>query len=618
MPNEVFNNSGSALAEEVDLFTQDDRSSEETSLRYPYAVPTKFRPEDLFRLRGDERNIETLSLEELIQFSVPNVYLTPEDKDPYIANACVEVLKGRYLYDAETGREYFWSLRLARWVYEPKCTLRLLALLLHPRFSASGNQVKPPLIRPIAHITKKSDKDAAREAALGSGIAVLHKDYGLAFAKEPSRPFPLVFTSERMMSVRALENVAKLVQLNPKLKCSSKDFDKCYEILPTPTEYILLDSDELTRVEPHPKYRFTRTTAVAPSMGQVCGTPAEKVMAQIFPDVEQRQAFQRALGAALRNYPGRKNVYVCYGSGSNGKSAMARLVSTALGELCGTFSKGVMQPRGATEHATIYTMAGEVNVAFTMEPDRLRAWDTEVIKQLSGGDPMTARKMYQDEYTFIPSATMFVLANNLPTIRDSDAAFYNRVKVFHMSAHFAESQEEMREGSVLADPNLIRQIEEDPSDLLSWILEGLQDYKRRGGFDFPLSVRASSMYARESGSVFTAFAHEVFNTTDEADEIPIDVAFKMWEEYRARTSSNPRLAPNAAKYMRPLADELGITVEERINGKTPAKFLGIVPSDEGRDIIRALYAPGLGSSSTMNRSTKDWLKHWVEAHPTSE
>ena len=213
---------------------------------------------------------------------------------------------------------------------------------------------------------------------------------------------------------------------------------------------------------------------------------------------------------------------------------------------------------------------------------------------------------------------MFVLANNLPTIRDSDAAFYNRVKVFHMSAHFAESQEEMREGSVLADPNLIRQIEEDPSDLLSWILEGLQDYKRRGGFDFPLSVRASSMYARESGSVFTAFAHEVFNTTDEADEIPIDVAFKMWEEYRARTSSNPRLAPNAAKYMRPLADELGITIEERINGKTPAKFLGIVPSDEGRDIIRALYAPGLGSSSTMNRSTKDWLKHWGEAHPTSE
>jgi putative DNA primase/helicase len=54
-------------------------------------------------------------------------------------------------------------------------------------------------------------------------------------------------------------------------------------------------------------------------------------------------------------------------------------------------------------------------------------WDEPKLKSLTGGDPITARFMRQDFFTYEPQFTLWVAGNHKPSFRGVDEAIRRRV-----------------------------------------------------------------------------------------------------------------------------------------------------------------------------------------------
>lgn len=55
-----------------------------------------------------------------------------------------------------------------------------------------------------------------------------------------------------------------------------------------------------------------------------------------------------------------------------------------------------------------------------------KTWDESTIKDLTGGDVLTARYMRGDFFDFGPQLTLFIVGNNMPSFRGIDEAIRAR------------------------------------------------------------------------------------------------------------------------------------------------------------------------------------------------
>jgi putative DNA primase/helicase len=78
-------------------------------------------------------------------------------------------------------------------------------------------------------------------------------------------------------------------------------------------------------------------------------------------------------------------------------------------------------------HPTELAMLRGARFVTAQELAKGRAWDEPKVKSLTGGDPITARFMRQDNFTFQPQFTMWVAGNHKPNFKSTDEAIRRRV-----------------------------------------------------------------------------------------------------------------------------------------------------------------------------------------------
>jgi putative DNA primase/helicase len=63
------------------------------------------------------------------------------------------------------------------------------------------------------------------------------------------------------------------------------------------------------------------------------------------------------------------------------------------------------------------------------ETEEGRAWAEARIEQMTGGDPITARFMRQDNFTFKPNFKLTIIGNHKPQLRNVDDAARRRFNI---------------------------------------------------------------------------------------------------------------------------------------------------------------------------------------------
>jgi len=212
------------------------------------------------------------------------------------------------------------------------------------------------------------------------------------------------------------------------------------------------------------------------------------------------EAFLRRLAGLSAIGAVREHVLaILWGAGANGKTTFANALRFALGDYAhaGTVELllGRHRPGAATPDVADLRGRRLVTVAETREDGRLAA---ERVKALTGGDPITARHLYAQPFTFEPSHTTWLLTNHRPRVDDDGDAIWRRLLLVPFTVRIPEHEQE---------PELGARLELEADGILGWIVQGAREYLA-DGLSPPDSVRVATAEYRSAEDAFGTWLDE--------------------------------------------------------------------------------------------------------------
>lgn len=195
-------------------------------------------------------------------------------------------------------------------------------------------------------------------------------------------------------------------------------------------------------------------------------------------DKDKASYIQRALGYSLLGIANEECMFILHGKTTrNGKSTLLNTIETMLGDYSKVAPVAMIcrDSRNKDVEAASPTMVGLKGKRFvTMaESNEYGKLDEEMIKQLTGGEEISARGLYQGAITFTPQFTIWLSCNDLPAVTDKSIFASERVRVIEFNRHFAQNEQ---------DKNLktLFETQEARSGIFMWLIRGYKQYLRYG------------------------------------------------------------------------------------------------------------------------------------------
>ncbi|WP_166805615.1 phage/plasmid primase, P4 family [Cryobacterium ruanii] len=178
---------------------------------------------------------------------------------------------------------------------------------------------------------------------------------------------------------------------------------------------------------------------------------------------------QRAFGSALFGEVRSEFAIFCTGSGRNGKGALLAALSFAMSnDYVATLNANILL--GETSDEAMAELNGK-RLAVLQETKPGQSIDTAALKRIASGDPISARKLFQDRFTFKPSHTTVFATNHLPTISEQDRGTWRRIKPVPFNNQVADDAEDAALGGML-------QLE--AAGILAWLVRGAMSFREDG------------------------------------------------------------------------------------------------------------------------------------------
>ncbi len=221
-------------------------------------------------------------------------------------------------------------------------------------------------------------------------------------------------------------------------------------------------------------------------------------------NAELRGFLQRMAGYILTGETIEKALFFVHGPGDTGKTTFVRSLEAMLGDYAAAanFSTFVRKRSDGGVPTDIARLAGSRLVSVSEVDDGAR-WAEGIVKQITGGDTVTARYLYRDFFEFVPKLKLLFVANVRPRADATDDALWLRmVQIPFLRVIAKDAQTDLRE--VLAHDADAR------SAILAWAVEGCLEWQRRG-LEVPQRVREyTAGYRKENDPIARWLADECY------------------------------------------------------------------------------------------------------------
>lgn len=161
-------------------------------------------------------------------------------------------------------------------------------------------------------------------------------------------------------------------------------------------------------------------------------------MSQLFPIEELRNYMWEHLASTLIGTTENQNFNIYTGSGANGKSKLVELMTKVMGDYKATVPITLLTQNrnaiGSTSPEIVQLMG--VRYACMQEPSKGDKINEGIMKEITAGDPLTGRGLFQDSITFIPQFKLVVCTNVLPELRANDDGTWRRIRVVDFMSKF--------------------------------------------------------------------------------------------------------------------------------------------------------------------------------------
>jgi putative DNA primase/helicase len=203
---------------------------------------------------------------------------------------------------------------------------------------------------------------------------------------------------------------------------------------------------------------------------------------------------KRAIGYTLTGDVTEQCLFLCHGSGANGKSVLFDTLGNLLGDYgqstpSSTFKE--MKYEGGNASPEVARMAG-ARLVKSVEVKEKVTLNTERVKALTGGDKIVARFLFQEMFEFSPQFKIWIAVNHLPKVNDTSVAIWRRIHKIPFNAYFPPGEN---------DPNLTSTLKAELSGILNWAIEGCLEWQRDRLNPPQVVLNATNEYRQESDVV---------------------------------------------------------------------------------------------------------------------
>ena len=207
---------------------------------------------------------------------------------------------------------------------------------------------------------------------------------------------------------------------------------------------------------------------------------------------------KRAVGYSLTGDVSEQCLFIFFGSGANGKSTFLRTVNMLMGDYSQQTATETLlvKQKGAIPNDIARLKGARFITASEAEAEQRLA--ESLIKQMTGGDIISARFLHQEWFDFEPTYKIFLGTNHKPVIKGTDYAIWRRIKLVPFEVTIPEQE---------SDGNLLDKLQDELSAILTWAVQGCMEWQN-SGLGIPQEVFAATDEYKNEMDIISDFINE--------------------------------------------------------------------------------------------------------------
>lgn len=267
-------------------------------------------------------------------------------------------------------------------------------------------------------------------------------------------------------SANLVKGIEYLLQSENEILTFDKDWDANLWLITTPNGTIDLKTGKI-----RPTFKndlITKITNIYPKKGP-CKLWLKFLLQATGKDKEYVRYLQRVAGYCLTGMVNEHALFFLYGSGGNGKGVFLNTITNIIGDYAKTADMSIFTESKYEQHSTGLAHLRGARLVTSQETEAGKSWKESLIKALTSDDPITARFMRQDFFTFQKQCKLLIAGNHEPQLRNVDEAMRRRFNKLPFT--FKPDK-----------PNkyLLEELKPEYPQILQWMIEGCKSWKDQG------------------------------------------------------------------------------------------------------------------------------------------
>jgi len=188
-------------------------------------------------------------------------------------------------------------------------------------------------------------------------------------------------------------------------------------------------------------------------------------------DKELQRYLQRVSGYCMTGVTIEHVLFFLYGTGANGKGVFLNTLRGIWGDYAVVASMETFIETKYPQHSTDLAMLAGARLVIAQEVEKNKAWAEAKINSLTGGDPITARYMRQDFFTYVPKFKLMIAGNHKPSLRSVNEAVRRRLQLIPFVVTIPPEKR---------DKSLPEKLKPEWPGILNWALHGCLEWQQIG------------------------------------------------------------------------------------------------------------------------------------------
>jgi len=334
----------------------------------------------------------------------------------------------------------------------------------------------------------------------------------------------------KLQSQRTIAAVERLCRSLPPFLARAASFDQDAFALGTPAGTVDLRTGDIRKSDPADMITVVTPVAPAPK-GTPLGPRFKKFLCDITGgDADFQLTLQQLAGIGAEGTSRDQKIVFIYGDGGNGKGVFLRTLRGCLGDHAVNAPGDLLMLEKSSRHGTHKVDVINARLAICTEVDEDTTWDIALVKELTGGDPISVNRMHKDPFRITARCLLVISGNKKPALKGIDNAVKRRfiVMTFKLT---------VEEKDVIVDLEKQFIAEEGPA-ILRWMIDGAVKREAEGRLHIAKAIREDTMDYLAEENVLQDFVDTCLEVqpagSDPEWRVKTAEVYMVWRDYCAR------------------------------------------------------------------------------------